>query len=38
MAFPFEDHDAVDREMKESGVNFVLVRPAMLAEGEGTSG
>ena len=34
MAVQFEDHDMTDREMKESGVNFVLVRPVRLAEGE----
>lgn len=34
MKFQFEDHDFVDEEMKQSGANFVLVRPAMLTEGE----
>jgi hypothetical protein len=30
----FEDHDLVDREMKESGMDFVLARPAMLTDKE----
>lgn len=32
MAASFEDHDAVDRTVKESGMDFVLVRPARLTD------
>lgn len=32
MAASFEDHDAVDRIVKESGMDFVLVRPARLTD------
>ncbi|MCJ1351302.1 MAG: hypothetical protein MMC33_001286 [Icmadophila ericetorum] len=34
MSYQFEDHGLVDQEMKASGLNYVLVRPTMLAEGE----
>ncbi|KAL1613685.1 hypothetical protein SLS54_010382 [Diplodia seriata] len=35
MKYQFEDHDLVDAEMKErEGLKYVLVRPAMLGEGE----
>lgn len=33
MRFQMEDHNAVDKETRGAGVNFVLVRPAMLIEG-----
>jgi putative NADH-flavin reductase len=33
MKYQMEDHTAVDEETRNSGVNFVLVRPAMLTEG-----
>lgn len=32
MRYQMEDHNAVDEETRESGVDFVLVRPAMLTE------
>ncbi len=32
MAASFEDHDVVDRIVKESGMDFVLVRPARLTD------
>jgi hypothetical protein len=32
--YTFLDHDLVDQELKESGVQFVLVRPAMLTDKE----
>ncbi|KAH7048435.1 NAD-dependent epimerase/dehydratase-like protein [Macrophomina phaseolina] len=34
MKYQFADHDQVDAEMKGSGLDYVLVRPAMLTEGE----
>ncbi|MCJ1333330.1 hypothetical protein MMC10_010024 [Thelotrema lepadinum] len=34
MAAQFVDHDATDKEVKDSGSNFVLVRPVRLSEGE----
>ena len=34
MVYTFQDHDLVDHEIKESGVDYVLVRPALL-KGEG---
>ena len=34
MSHQWEDHAAVDTEMKQSGLDYVLVRPAMLKEGE----
>ena len=34
MSAQFADHDLVDQEMKASGVDYVLVRPVRLAEGE----
>lgn len=34
MSYQWEDHAAVDREMKQSGLDYVLVRPVMLKEGE----
>ena len=34
MAAQFADHDATDRELKDSGVVFVLVRPVRLSDGE----
>ena len=34
MSSQWEDHAAVDREMKQSGLDFVLVRPVMLKERE----
>lgn len=37
MSYQWEDHAAVDREMKQSGLDYVLVRPAMLKEGEAKS-
>lgn len=33
MCYQWEDHAAVDKEVKESGVGFVLVRPVMMREG-----
>ncbi|KAK9421310.1 putative TrkA-N domain dehydrogenase [Seiridium unicorne] len=33
MRFQMDDHNAVDEETRKAGVDFVLVRPAMLAEG-----
>lgn len=33
MKYQMEDHNAVDAETRGSGVDFVLVRPAMLTEG-----
>ncbi len=30
MMYTYEDHDLVDQEIKQSGVEYVLVRPAML--------
>jgi NAD(P)H-binding len=30
----FQDHDLVDQELKESGMDFVLARPAMLTDKE----
>lgn len=33
MKYQMEDHNAVDAEIRKSGVDFVLVRPAMLTEG-----
>jgi hypothetical protein len=34
MLYTFRDHDPVDREIKESGMGYVLARPAMLTEKE----
>ena len=34
MSHQWEDHAAVDKEMKQYGVDYVLVRPVMLKEGE----
>ncbi|KAI9666058.1 MAG: hypothetical protein M1821_003993 [Bathelium mastoideum] len=34
MRHQYLDHDAMDEEVKESGLEFVLVRPGMLVEGE----
>lgn len=34
MAYQFEDHGLVDKEMKESGMDYVLARPVMLKEGD----
>ena len=34
IAASFADHDAVDRIVKQSGIDFVLVRPARLTDGE----
>ncbi|KAL9087525.1 MAG: hypothetical protein Q9165_006636 [Trypethelium subeluteriae] len=34
MVYQYIDHDAVDEETKASGLDYVLVRPSMLAEGE----
>jgi hypothetical protein len=34
MKFQIEDHGLVDSKVKKSGMDFVLVRPVMLAEGE----
>ena len=34
MAPSFDDHDAVDRIVKQSATDFVLVRPARLTDGE----
>ena len=34
MSHQREDHAHVDREMKQSGLDYVLVRPVMLKEGE----
>lgn len=34
MSHQWEDHAHVDREMKQSGLDYVLVRPVMLKEGE----
>ena len=37
MAAQFADLDLVDEEMKASGMNYVLVRPVRLSEGEAAS-
>ena len=34
MSAQFADHDIVDEEMKASGMDYVLVRPTRLSEGE----
>ena len=34
MSHQWEDHMAVDKEMKASGMDYVLARPVMLKEGE----
>ena len=34
MLYAFQDHDLVDQEIKESGVDFVLARPVMLTDKE----
>lgn len=34
MSYQFDDHDLVDQEMKESGMDYTLVRPVVLADGE----
>jgi hypothetical protein len=34
MAYQYEDHNLVDQEVRASGVNYVLVRPARLEERE----
>jgi uncharacterized protein YbjT (DUF2867 family) len=34
MSHQFEDHGLVDKEMKESGMDYVLARPVMLKEGD----
>ena len=34
MAVSFEDHEFVDQEIRQTGVDYVLVRPARLTEGE----
>ena len=34
MSHQWEDHAHVDRAMKQSGLDYVLVRPVMLKEGE----
>lgn len=34
MIYQYRDHDAVTREVKESGVKYVMVRPSRLVEGE----
>jgi hypothetical protein len=34
LSYTFLDHDLVDQEMKESGVQFVLARPVMLTDKE----
>lgn len=34
MSYQFEDHGLVDKEMKQSGLDYVLARPVMLKEGE----
>ena len=34
MLYQYLDHDAVDEETKRSGLDYVLVRPNMLGEGE----
>jgi hypothetical protein len=34
LLYTFLDHDLVDKEMKESGLQFVLVRPVMLTDKE----
>jgi hypothetical protein len=34
MLYTFQDHDLVDQEMKGSGMNYVLARPAMLTDKE----
>ncbi|OCL11131.1 putative TrkA-N domain dehydrogenase [Glonium stellatum] len=34
MAYQFEDHNLVDQEVKAAAVDYVLVRPVMLAEGD----
>jgi putative NADH-flavin reductase len=34
MIYQYDDHNLVSKEVKESGVNFVMVRPSRLEEGE----
>ena len=34
MTHQFEDHGLVDKELKESGMDYVLARPVMLKEGD----
>lgn len=34
MIYQYDDHNLVDQEVRASGVTFVMVRPARLAEGE----
>ena len=34
MSYQFEDHGQVDKEIKASGLDYVLARPTMLAEGD----
>ena len=34
MSYQFEDHGLVDQEIKASGLDYVLARPTMLAEGD----
>jgi NAD(P)H-binding len=34
MTYQFEDHGLVDKEMKGSGMDYVLARPVMLKEGD----
>ncbi|KAI4115884.1 MAG: hypothetical protein LQ338_004240 [Usnochroma carphineum] len=34
MSHQWKDHEAVDAEVKQSGLDYVLVRPVMLKEGE----
>ena len=34
MVYSFQDQEIVDQEVKESGTDFVLVRPAMLTDKE----
>lgn len=34
MIYQYHDHNLVDKEVRESGVNFVMVRPCRLTEGD----
>lgn len=34
MIYGYQDHDLVDKEVRESGITYVFARPARLTEGE----
>ena len=37
MSYQYEDHNHTDREVRDSGVTFVMVRPARLVETEAST-